>query len=456
MVSGTGAGNLIPFYLTRDQQHVPPVLKGIAGIRWFRKNLRSHEWTKLTYSLISESDCQSQELQEKIESVQAKIKELVEKEPSKYLSDPSYSDGPAGEPILIKSSDTCSSSSFSDSNDSNLVSTTTVHDLSEHSSDTSKSASQASGFSALKRIKQLLLDKLSRKSSKQSNFSDKTFIYSRSFQSKINSAALPSPPHSSHVVLPESPLTNERNDEAKKAKSNNQGKPVVENKLSVHREDPLSSITCDFQSSTQDDGSPEIMDTKNVSEDVPLLTQNLAHSNNILNKDIKSESYAKAQNEALTCNTEQVQASENKSTDLIFETGDVGETGGLGLKSSEPNFRISDSSANSQECTTSCETQNCCAEERVSIQWNSISFETVVEIHTSRCDFTPQICDLDSEDQKIESRHTANLVPENTGEIIQNNIYTTRLQDSDKTGSQQCLLASETQDCILDDTKSIQ
>lgn len=98
LLSGTGNGNLIPFLLTNDTQHVPPVLKGIAGIRWYRKHSRNKAWSSLTYSLIGEK-----ESREKIEEINSNISLLLDTKSDYFLCDPPYSSDiePAGNPIPV-------------------------------------------------------------------------------------------------------------------------------------------------------------------------------------------------------------------------------------------------------------------------------------------------------------------------------------------------------------------
>ncbi|XP_052803965.1 uncharacterized protein LOC128234046 [Mya arenaria] len=96
---GAGNGNLIPFHLTRDVDHVPNVLKGIAGVRWFRKGTREHSWCMLTDGLFMEK-IKSDELQE----VKSRIQRIVDESRDDFLCDPPYDEDvpEAGEPIEIE------------------------------------------------------------------------------------------------------------------------------------------------------------------------------------------------------------------------------------------------------------------------------------------------------------------------------------------------------------------
>ncbi|XP_045207133.2 uncharacterized protein LOC123559412 [Mercenaria mercenaria] len=96
---GTGHGNLIPFHLTRNVNAVPNVLKGIAGIRWFRKGTRQHTWQVLSDSLLAEK-LQNVEL---LADIKERIGKMVEKDKEYYLQDPPYDDDvePPGEPIEV-------------------------------------------------------------------------------------------------------------------------------------------------------------------------------------------------------------------------------------------------------------------------------------------------------------------------------------------------------------------
>lgn len=98
LLSGTGNGNLIPFLLTNDTQHIPPVLKGIAGIRWYRKHSRNTAWSSLTYSLIG-----GKESPEKLEEIRSNISLLLDTKSDYFLCDPPYPSDiePAGNPIPV-------------------------------------------------------------------------------------------------------------------------------------------------------------------------------------------------------------------------------------------------------------------------------------------------------------------------------------------------------------------
>ncbi|XP_060567727.1 uncharacterized protein LOC132726394 [Ruditapes philippinarum] len=96
---GTGNGNLIPFHLTRNVTTVPNVLKGIAGIRWFRKGTRQHTWQVLTDCLLAEK-VRSEEL---LDEIKGEIEKMVMKDPEYYLQDPPYDEdiAPPGSPIEV-------------------------------------------------------------------------------------------------------------------------------------------------------------------------------------------------------------------------------------------------------------------------------------------------------------------------------------------------------------------
>lgn len=91
-ILGTGRGNLIPFLLSKNTEHIPPVLKGISGIRWFREASRKTAWGSLTESLLSGK--------EELEQIKLKICEIVGANESKYLSDPADTP-PAGNPFPV-------------------------------------------------------------------------------------------------------------------------------------------------------------------------------------------------------------------------------------------------------------------------------------------------------------------------------------------------------------------
>lgn len=96
--SASDQGNMIPFHLTPNYEHVPRVLRGIAGVKWFRKTVRDNTWSSLTDTLLGDKL-----KEETLKELKEKIIETVNKEPDYYLSDPPYDkDTPApGEPISV-------------------------------------------------------------------------------------------------------------------------------------------------------------------------------------------------------------------------------------------------------------------------------------------------------------------------------------------------------------------
>ena len=85
LVSAAEQGNLIPFYLTNKYETAPKVLKGIAGVRWARKQFRYHSWELLSDCLMARSD--------ELSKIQEKIKVELKSSPSEWLCDPPYDEG---------------------------------------------------------------------------------------------------------------------------------------------------------------------------------------------------------------------------------------------------------------------------------------------------------------------------------------------------------------------------
>ncbi|XP_052252920.1 uncharacterized protein LOC127859487 [Dreissena polymorpha] len=98
--NGTNNGNIIPFHLTRDVDHVPNVLRGIVGIRWFRQITRSHSWEMLTEGLFNTANA-DEISRSRLEDLKREVKKVVDDKRDYFLSDPPYDlDTPAaGEPI---------------------------------------------------------------------------------------------------------------------------------------------------------------------------------------------------------------------------------------------------------------------------------------------------------------------------------------------------------------------
>lgn len=78
-------GNLIPFNLTNQYKHVPRVLQGIAGIKWFRKPARQHLWLVLTDALLGGKMTVTE-----LEDLKERMTTVIEKNKEYYLSDPPY------------------------------------------------------------------------------------------------------------------------------------------------------------------------------------------------------------------------------------------------------------------------------------------------------------------------------------------------------------------------------
>jgi len=95
---GAGNGNLIPFLLTNDIEHVPNVLKGIAGVRWFRRATRHHQWSLLTNGLFD-----GKVSPEEMAQIQAALARTLAEHREDYLCDPPYDDDvpEPGSPIQI-------------------------------------------------------------------------------------------------------------------------------------------------------------------------------------------------------------------------------------------------------------------------------------------------------------------------------------------------------------------
>ena len=100
--SAAEQGNLIPFYLTNKYETAPKVLKGIAGVRWARKQFRYHSWGQLSDCLMTRSDDKSQASdQSELSKIQERIKVELDSSSSEWLCDPPYDeDTPAPGPAL--------------------------------------------------------------------------------------------------------------------------------------------------------------------------------------------------------------------------------------------------------------------------------------------------------------------------------------------------------------------
>ena len=119
LIPAAEQGNLIPFYLTNKYEIAPKVLKGIAGVRWARKQFRYHSWGQLTDCLMARSDETDQTSnQSELSEMRARIKVELDSSPSEWLCDPPYDkDTPEPGPALPLNEppeDSVNSSSFFD------------------------------------------------------------------------------------------------------------------------------------------------------------------------------------------------------------------------------------------------------------------------------------------------------------------------------------------------------
>lgn len=80
-------GNLIPFYLTNKYESAPKVLKGIAGVRWARKQFRNHSWGQLSDCLMVKSD---ESNRSEMQEIQERIGVELRSSASTWLCDPPY------------------------------------------------------------------------------------------------------------------------------------------------------------------------------------------------------------------------------------------------------------------------------------------------------------------------------------------------------------------------------
>lgn len=97
-MSGNEQGNLIPFYLTHNYDYVPRLLRGIHGIKWYRKASRRNAWCLLTDALLGGTI-----KPEEVEKIKNDITKIVTDAPNTYLCDPPYEeDTPSpGTPISV-------------------------------------------------------------------------------------------------------------------------------------------------------------------------------------------------------------------------------------------------------------------------------------------------------------------------------------------------------------------